>query len=66
MSPAFAEAVSQHAAGALAAQKAVDAIRTTPDADGFLMAAVLAASPDWRTSHEWLRGFLRVVEKAVR
>jgi hypothetical protein len=58
--------ISECAAGAIAAQRALHELRASPEASGLLVAAVLASSPDGRTSADWLRGFLREVEKSVR
>jgi hypothetical protein len=60
----FAGSVADHAAGALAAQRALDQLRTHPDGDGVLLAA-LESSPRWRTSTAYVRAFLREIEKAL-
>lgn len=60
----FADAVGLHAAGSLAAQRALEQLRTHPDSDGVLLAA-LESSPRWRTSTAYVRAFLREIEKAL-
>lgn len=61
----FADTVGAHAAGALAAQRALWDLRTDPAADGVLLTALLGSDGSWRTCEPWLRGFLREVEKSI-
>jgi len=52
--------VSEHAAGALAAQRAVHTLRTADLAEGVLLLALPRDASD-----EYRRGFLRVLEKLI-
>jgi len=53
-------AVSEHARGSLAAQKAVDTLRTADFAENVLLSALPRDASD-----EYRRGFLRVLEKLI-
>jgi hypothetical protein len=60
----LADVVSQYAAGALAAQRALHDTRTAAVGD-VLFAALLKSDGAWCKSEPWLRGFMREIEKAV-
>lgn len=62
---AFGAEVAQHAAGALAAQRAIADTRAGTFGDDVLLAVLLASDGTWRTSQAWLRGFLHEIEKAL-
>jgi hypothetical protein len=63
----LAARIDAHASGALAAQKSLQQLMTVPDCENVLQAAIVDGVPSaGEAEREYLRGFLRVVEKALR